>query len=97
MFIFKNKPLKLDELKQLDGQPVWTNAPHENPCWGIVCSHGGYVQVLQGSYLFKHYGEWQAFKGRGIKYIPRTVITGRGDEPNENSKGVSKKDSSFTG
>lgn len=35
-----NEPLTLDELRQMDGEPVWCVDGSGNRCWGIVYVYG---------------------------------------------------------
>lgn len=63
-----NDPLTLDELREMNGEPVWVKSFGQNPnaSWGIVDNGLGYVSVSirNGHYaLHKHsYGFWLAYR-----------------------------------
>lgn len=62
----KNDPLTLDELREMDGEPVWVRHRHGGE-W--VIAHWNALDVIVGSLkdvLFKHeYGEtWLAYRSK---------------------------------
>lgn len=60
--------LLFDELKKMNGQPVWCQIPSDNPCWGIVDVENECVVLRRFNLLpFKYYGEWKAYKTMNIR------------------------------
>lgn len=57
----ENKPLTLEQLRQMDGQPVWCEIPQDNPQYGLVSSRLECVSLANGVLSFKYYGEWKAY------------------------------------
>ena len=60
-----NAPLSLEELREMDGKPVWVVQPHEvlPPFWGIVDADD--ESVANGKYCanFEDYDtEWLAYR-----------------------------------
>ncbi len=60
-------PLTLDELRGMDGEPVWVMQPDEvlSPFWGIVDVANGEVANSMYAAAFEDYGvEWTAYRYR---------------------------------
>ena len=75
----ENKPLTLDELKQMDGEPIWvvTLEGTDEPRWGIVVSAGkrgiDLICVLNGAPSSKladfdlYNYTWLAYRNKPVK------------------------------
>lgn len=58
----KNEPLALEQLRKMDGKPVWVEIPSDSPQWGIVFLQAEAVKLCPtGTLLFRYYGEWKAY------------------------------------
>lgn len=61
------EPLTLEQLKHMNGLPVFCHIPSENPQWGIVNVDESVVHIRHGLLLFKYYhgqcngGTWRAY------------------------------------
>lgn len=56
-----NEPLTLEQLREMDGEPVWCEIPSDNPQYGIVNEKLKCVSLTCGILQFKYYGEWKAY------------------------------------
>lgn len=60
-----NAPLTLDELREMDGEPVWVVQPHDflPPFWGIVNTEDESVSGSKYCGVFEDYDtEWLAYR-----------------------------------
>lgn len=63
--IEKNDPLTLEELREMDGEPVWTTPTDYafEPCWMLVKAKSNYVLADWQFCPFDTYGEtWLAYR-----------------------------------
>ena len=63
--IWKNEPLTLDELRQMDGEPVWVQSPGvpEYGRWAIVEGVGENCLFLHDDFTCHDYGKtWLAYR-----------------------------------
>ena len=61
----KNEPLTLDELRQMDGEPVWVQSPGvpEYGRWAIVEGVGENCLFLRDDFTCHDYGKtWLAYR-----------------------------------
>lgn len=56
-----NEPLTLEQLREMDGEPVWCEIPSDNPQYGIVVEKLKCVSLTCGILQFNYYGEWKAY------------------------------------
>ena len=64
IFVGKNEPLTLDELRQMDGEPVWVQSPGvpEYGRWAIVEGVGENCLFLHDDFTCHDYGKtWLAY------------------------------------
>ncbi len=73
----KNVPLTLEQLRELNGEPVWVKPFNADGCWCIVDIYGGLrcqvqcVTVMGTAYFGPSYGEkWLAYRNK-----PKEVTT----------------------
>ena len=63
----RNDPLTLEELREMDGEPVWVVAPDHvfEPCWMLVMLRHDFVMANWQICDFKEYGKtWLAYRHR---------------------------------
>lgn len=62
-----NEPLTPEELREMDGEPVWVVAPDHvfEPCWMLVMLRHDFVMANWQICDFKEYGKtWLAYRRR---------------------------------
>lgn len=60
-------PLTLEQLREIDGEPVWVSQPDDvlSPFWGVVDAENGFVSNYLYAASFEDYGtEWIAYRRR---------------------------------
>ena len=65
IFVGKNEPLTLDELRKMDGEPVWVQSPGvpEYGRWAIVEGVGENCLFLHDDFTCHEYGKtWLAYR-----------------------------------
>ena len=65
--VWKNEPLTLDELRQMDGEPVWVQSPGvpEYGRWAIVEGVGENCLFLHDDFTCHEYGKtWLAYRSK---------------------------------
>ncbi len=65
-----NKPLTLDELRKMDGEPVWVEQPNDAtlPFWGIVDAENELVSGSLYCATFEDYDtEWLAYRHKPME------------------------------
>lgn len=61
----KNEPLTLDELRQMDGEPVWVRSKIDSidSRWGIIDKRGAVFPNEAHYVIFSEYGDlWTAYR-----------------------------------
>lgn len=69
----ENKPLTLEELRQMDGEPVWvvTLDGTDEPRWGIVTSaekHGTYLLCALNGVATADYADFDSYNDTWVAY-----------------------------
>lgn len=68
-----NDPLTLEQLREMDGEPVWVIQPDDvlPPFWGIVNANDGTVSNSRYCATFEDYDtEWLAYRRRPKEVTP---------------------------